>query len=123
MFLRLRYYFKTDRKIRVQDKQEYADQRKKLKNLDDILEYRCEEITFPFDDPAFYSWWGCIKRSTTGAEYYCPGFSFDEPCEHERTCVRGPDNSKFVKARQEYFSQKQLVHDFWRNRMRERVKG
>ena len=50
MFLRLRYYFKTDRKIRVQDKQEYADQRKKLKNLDDILEYRCEEITFPFED-------------------------------------------------------------------------
>ena len=37
MFLRLRYYFKTDRKIRVQDKQEYADQRKKLKNLDDML--------------------------------------------------------------------------------------
>ena len=95
MFLRLRYYFKTDHKIRVQDKQEYADQRKKLKNLDDILEYRCEEITFPFDDPAFYSW----------------------------SCVRGPDNSKFVKARQEYFRQKQLVRDFWRNRMRERVKG
>ena len=78
MFLRLRYYFKTDRKIRVQDKQEYADQRKKLKNV---------------------------------------------TCEHERSCVRGPDNSKFVKARQEYFSQKQLVRDFWRNRMRERVKG
>jgi|GEM_PF-6300239 hypothetical protein len=33
MFLRLRYYFKTDRKTRVQDKQEYADQRKKLKKI------------------------------------------------------------------------------------------
>lgn len=123
MFLRLRYYFKTDRKIRVQDKQEYADQRKKLKNLDDILEYRYEEITTLFEAHHLYSWRGCIQRSTIGSEFYCPGFDFDVPCEHERTCVRGPDNSRFVKARQEYFRQKQLVRDFWRNRMRERVKG
>ena len=122
MFLRLRYYFKTDRKIRVQDKQEYADQRKKLKKLDNIMEQRREDITTLLYAPPLNNKRGCIEHGKT-AEYYCLGFSFNHPCNHGCYCPRQSETSRFFKERQEYFSQKQIVHDFWRNRMRERVKG
>lgn len=121
MLWRLKYYFKTDREIRVADKREYVAQQKILSDLHDIMDEKRENITISLG-AALGGIKGCFHRGAC-SEFTCCDFDFKRPCSYKWNCPCESGNRAFFKAQQEYNNQKQLVRNFWRTRMRERING
>ncbi len=118
MFLRLKYFLKTDWATQRADSKEFATARNELLRLANKYYEARGRITGKVGSWETY----CLECFSVNT-YKCKFFSEVNPCSGSIYCVRRPVNAHFVNISKQYKAQKKLVDEFWARRMRERVNG
>lgn len=119
MLLRLKYFLKTDKDIRKADKQEYEKLNKKLNDLYSNMNDARKDITQYIYSP--FAIKSCLRRGNCGL-YTCYFFDLEKQCKRTTSCPSQRKNYFFFQARQRYLEQRNLVYNFWEERMQERIK-
>ncbi len=119
MFLKLRYWWYTDKKTRESDMREYDVLRNALWAKYRDMQIARKDITGTLGE---YNEYCCFKRGDEGYEYKCGQLRrADNTCVAD-SCPGKSKNINFCNALQEYNAQKRLVNEFWEHRMSMRVK-
>ncbi len=122
MLLRLQYVLKTNKDTRTTDKREYEELRKKLADYHSEMTDARAKISNHLGDLNNYGIHGCFSRGYCD-DYTCTFFDWEKQCTQPLVdCPIKHKNTIFFQARQKYQEQQKLVNDFWKERMKERVK-
>ncbi len=118
MFLKLKYFLKTNSTVRALDEFEYLDMCEKLNPLRQKFEECRAAITLSGKDSKH-----CFDNEY-GVVVECPLFSTKYGCHVHLfgdICPSYPANQEYIRARDAYLPQKKIVDEFWQTRMTQRA--
>ncbi len=117
LFLRIKYFFKTDKETRRADNNEYKYAIRDMNAMHGLM--RAARLNITKMTNFEYIGQACTTYSGDAAKD-CTHFHRDKKCA-EMSCSLCERNHKYFDALARYQAQKQFVNNFWYNRRNERV--